>query len=182
MEEDIELLNEEIDILRDEIYSNEKNINIIENLLKQLKKNYNLLKNEKEFKKNTLFKFIKKFLFKISIISSIFLILSFVLMTNLLIIEILTLVALIVYDTKNWLKETSEIRTLKKVTDLDKIIKNIQNNEQSLYDLNRELNYNKKQLKEVETKAKSLNDNVKNNKIVEYVPTDEKVFVLNRRK
>ena len=48
--------------------------------------------------------------------------------------------------------------------------------------MNRELNYNKKQLKEVETKAKSLNDNVKNNKIVEYVPTDEKVFVLNRRK
>lgn len=159
MDEDIELLTENIDILKDEIYSDEKMIESIENIVKHFKKNYNLLLNKNEIKMTALIKRLKKFLIKASISTLGIILFCLITTSNIMLFAIINILIFLIMDTKNWLKDTEEIRFLEKNTSLEKILINIQNEEKDLYELRYKLNLNKKKLKEFDDKFHLIKNN-----------------------
>ena len=178
-DDDIELLIEDIEILKDEIYSDEHTINIVENTIVHLKNEYNLLSNKKKIKIKAFINNFKNFILKATISSVIILIICLFSTLN---IEILALINVIIfagYDIKKWLKDTEEINT-----SIDNLLVSIRNQEENLNELKQELNLNKLKLKKLKDIIQSTK---KESLIIDYREIGNKEFsdkplVLNRLK
>lgn len=146
-EDDLDLLIDNIDELKDAIYLDEKEIDVVENTIKHLNNKYNLLSQKKEIKEASLVNFFKLFLLETSISYFVVFLFSFLINLNFGIVGIISTIIFIITNTKKCLKDTKEIRTLEKSTSLEKILEDIQIQEDNLKKINNELLYSKDQLK-----------------------------------
>lgn len=183
-DDDIELLIEDIEILKDEIYSDEHTINIVENTIIHLKNEYNLLSNKKKIKIKAFINNLKNFILKATISSVIILIICLFSTLNIEILAVINVIIFAGYDIKKWLKDTEEIRFLEKNTSIDSLLVSIRNQEENLNELKQELNLNKLKLKKLKDIIQSTK---KESLIIDYRTIGNKEFsdkplVLNRLK